>query len=296
MQEIVNYKGLTLIKKLGQYYIRFLGGQYEEILCDLLITDKEARTIISSPEKIKNVRDAYKSKVPWTKEYFTKSALQDALIYMSKMNWKYVKPLSDEESIAAFERMTAFSLPESFKECVRRYNGARPKYRAFDTDKQTGRELKSFLSFNREDKETVWKMYEACSAAYEGRYIPFAIDHFGNLICFARNRQIVFLDHETLNIEKIAPSFDEFVFSLYIDAVYYRDIDCIDTERERLVRRINGYGIEYLEKRSLKWEFCGVNTNYHRELFLGEGNNCLSSISREEAIRILSSWGATEND
>ena len=139
-------------------------------------------------------------------------------------------------------------------------------------------------------------MYEACSAAYEGRYIPFAIDHFGNLICFARNRQIVFLDHETLNIEKIAPSFDEFVFSLYIDAVYYRDIDCIDTERERLVRRINGYGIEYLEKRSLKWEFCGVNTNYHRELFLGEGNNCLSSISREEAIRILSSWGATEND
>lgn len=156
------------------------------------------------------------------------------------MDWKYVKPLSNEENITVFERMTAFSLPESFKECVRRYNGARPKCRAFDTDKQTWRELKSFLSFNREDKETLWKMYEACSAAYEGRYIPFAIDHFGNLICFARNRQIVFLDHETLNIEKIAPSFDEFMFSLYIVASYFKD-----KERERLVRLIIGYGVEY---------------------------------------------------
>ena len=207
------------------------------------------------------------------------------------MDWKYVKPLSNEENIAAFERITAFSLPESFKECVKRHNGARPKCRGFDTDKQTGRELKSFLSFNREDKETVWEMYEACAVATKGQYIPFAIDNFGNLICFDRSGQIVFIDHETLNIEKIAPSFYEFVFSLYVVAVYY-----IDTERERLVRRINGYGIEYLEKRSLKWEFCGVNTNYHRELFLGEGNNCLSSISRDEAIRILSSWGATEND
>ena len=208
---------------------------------------------------------------------------------MSNMDWKYVKPLSDKENIAAFEHMTAFSLPESFKECVKQHNGARPKYRGFDTDKQTGRELKSFLSFNREDKETVWKMYEACAVATKGQYIPFAIDNFGNLICFDRSGQIAFIDHETLNIEKIAPDFDEFMNSLYIVASYFKD-----KERERLVRLIIGYGVEYLKKGSLKWEFCGANTNYYRELFLGEGNNCLSSLSREEAMSILSSWKATE--
>lgn len=132
------------------------------------------------------------------------------------MDWKYVKPLSDKENIAAFERITAFSLPESFKEGVKQHNGARPKHRGFDTDKQTGRELKSFLSFNRKDKETVWKMYEVCFASHKGQYIPFAIDNFGNLICFDRSGQIVFIDHETLNIEKIAQSFDTFIDDLYI--------------------------------------------------------------------------------
>ena len=60
MEEVIVYKGLKLIRKYEQYYIRFIGGQYEEYPCDLRITNKEALEIISDKEKIKAVRDDYK--------------------------------------------------------------------------------------------------------------------------------------------------------------------------------------------------------------------------------------------
>ena len=290
MQGIVKYKGLTLIQKYGQHYIRFWGGQHEETLCDLLITEEETQSILVNPEEIKNIRDVYKRKCPWTKEYFANSAMKDELIFRSNStDWKYIKPLSNEESIAAFERMTAFALPESFKVCVKQYNGARPKCRAFDTEKQIKREMKSLLSFNRDDRETVWGMYDASYTEHKGQYIPFAIDHFGNLICFDRSGQIVFIDHETLNVELVAPSFEKFMDDLYITATYYKDDD-----HGHIVRNIKGYGVECLRKGCLKWEICGTNSNYYRELFIGEGNNCLSSISCAEALNLISEWSVSE--
>ena len=276
MKEIVKYKGLTLIKKYEQYYIRFIGGQHEQHLCDLRITDNEALSIISNNKEIKKIRDSYKSKVPWTKEYFETTAIKDYLIYMSKsMGWKYVKQLSSEESIEAFERLVNYAFPKNFKDCVKQYNGARPKYRVFDTDKKTGRELKSLLSFNREDKETVWDIYEWSKTEHQGKYIPFAIDNFGNLICFDRTGKIVFINHETLELEVVASSFEEFIGGLYMSATYYKD-----DNTGNIVRHIQGYGVEQLNKDSLVWENCGANSNYYREIFLGEGNNCLSPIPR----------------
>ena len=70
MEQVLEYKGLKLIKKYDRHYIRFIGGQIEEIPCDLSITNKEAMLIIAKPEEIKNVRDAYKKKVEWTQVFF----------------------------------------------------------------------------------------------------------------------------------------------------------------------------------------------------------------------------------
>lgn len=86
MELIAKYKGLKLIKKYGQYYIRFVGGQYEEYPCDLHITNKEALTIISQNEELKTVRDAYKKQVKWTKEYFVDSGIKDYLFYECGLN------------------------------------------------------------------------------------------------------------------------------------------------------------------------------------------------------------------
>ena len=86
--------------------------------------------------------------------------------------------------------------------CVLNYNGGRPSNRIFDTDSAKERELKSFLSFNKEDKETVWKIFSWNKDELKDKYIPFGIDNFGNLICFnADNDNIVFINHENLTVE-----------------------------------------------------------------------------------------------
>lgn len=132
------------------------------------------------------------------------------------MEWKYVKPLSSEENINDFECMVKYCFPDEFRKCVIQHNGGRPSCKVFDTNKTKERELKSFLSFNKEDRETVWKIHEWNAEELSNRYIAFAIDNYGNLICFdANNDSIVFLNHENLEIELISQNFKMFIDSLY---------------------------------------------------------------------------------
>ena len=132
------------------------------------------------------------------------------------MNWKYVKTLKSANLIDEFETLVCYELPKEFKECVLQYNGGRPERKGFDTDAIKGRELKSFLSFNKEDRETVWKIYEWNKEELANKYFAFAIDNFGNLICFDMNEDnVVFLNHEDLSVEHIAKTFTKFLELLY---------------------------------------------------------------------------------
>lgn len=38
MELVLAYNNRTLIRKYDKYYIRFIGGQYVELPCDILIT------------------------------------------------------------------------------------------------------------------------------------------------------------------------------------------------------------------------------------------------------------------
>lgn len=132
------------------------------------------------------------------------------------MEWKYVKPLSSVENISEFETLVNYTFPSDFKQCIEENNGGRPNKRAFDTTVCKERELKSFLSFNHDDKETVWKIFDWNKDELSGKYIAFAIDHFGNLICFnSANDEIIFLNHENTSVELIAENFTEFLNNLY---------------------------------------------------------------------------------
>ncbi len=131
------------------------------------------------------------------------------------MNWKYVKPIKDENSISDFEKEHGYSFPESFKETVKKYNGGRPEKDAYDTEMAKERTIKSLLSFNRTDKENIWKLSENLEGIPK-KYVTFAIDHFGNFICFdADDGSIAFVDHETANSEKISDDFAAFLDKLY---------------------------------------------------------------------------------
>ena len=51
---------------------------------------------------------------------------------------------------------------------------------------------------------------------FTGRYIPFAYSEGGNDICFdTSNNHIVYIDHETADIEEVADTFTGFINSLY---------------------------------------------------------------------------------
>ena len=99
-----------------------------------------------------------------------------------------------------------------YKEIQRR----KTRKKIFETDTSQERALKSFLSFNKNDRETVWKIYEWNKQELADRYVAFAVDNFGNLICFdANNDNIVFLNHEDLGVEKVADDFMEFINKLH---------------------------------------------------------------------------------
>ncbi len=91
MEEIVKSKGLKLIKKYGLYYIRFIGGEYEEYPCDLRISDEEALSIISNNNEIKSVLNFYKKKTDWNKDYFVNTAIKDYMTNENNMNKEQIK-------------------------------------------------------------------------------------------------------------------------------------------------------------------------------------------------------------
>ena len=132
------------------------------------------------------------------------------------MEWKYIKKLATNSLIEDFECLAKYVFSEDFKKCVIENNGGRPNKKAFDTSKTKEREIKSLLSFNKEDKETVWKIFDWNKEELRDRYIPFAIDNYGNIICFdANNDHVVFVNHENLDVEEVANSFSEFISVLY---------------------------------------------------------------------------------
>lgn len=84
MKEILNHLNKKLIIKYDKYYIRFIGGQYAEIPCDIKITNEEANSIIDDPAYILEVFNDYRKKIPWSVNVFVKSGLKD---YLSENNF-----------------------------------------------------------------------------------------------------------------------------------------------------------------------------------------------------------------
>lgn len=134
---------------------------------------------------------------------------------MNHLTWKYVKALSSEQVIEQFEAAHHVNFPQDFVEVFRLYNGGRPNKKSFVTSAARERVLKTLLSFNQGDLETIYKAYDVVKAEND-QLIPFASDPAGNLICYhVRDKSILFWEHETAETEKIADSFTDFLNGLY---------------------------------------------------------------------------------
>lgn len=136
------------------------------------------------------------------------------------MEWLCAKKIQDSEVFEKLFEIIGYQYPDEFRSFALQFNGATPAEDEFDTIQTEGRVLNRFLSFNKNDIETIWKFIDQnCSWSIEDldwRYIPFANDPFGNYICFDRtNDHIVFWDHETGEVEEVADTFTVFINSLY---------------------------------------------------------------------------------
>lgn len=72
---------------------------------------------------------------------------------------------------------------------------------------------------------------------------------------------------------------------------YYVDVD--RREQDILVR-CGGSRLEYLQRSDPGWKQVWKGSSYYREIFLGQGNNCLFPISGEEVERVAEQWRAAE--
>lgn len=152
------------------------------------------------------------------------------------MEWKQIRPLESESLIDEYEQLREYKFPVSFRKCVIKNNGGCPEFDAFDTETTEERVLGFFLSFNKneESSSTVWFAVEAYESNINvakqlgdleeatvleeifNRYVVFADTPFGDDIAFDKtNDSVVYIDHNTLGIEHIANSFDEFLDGLY---------------------------------------------------------------------------------
>lgn len=125
--------------------------------------------------------------------------------------WRYIKPLVAENLIRDAEEKLGYNFTSSYVDFVKKYNGSRPPVSVFSTSISQERTIKSFLSFNPSDAENIIKLNKGV-VEISAMLVAFAIDNFGNYICFDKqSHQVIFLDFETGKTELIGKTFSDFL-------------------------------------------------------------------------------------
>lgn len=133
------------------------------------------------------------------------------------MNWKFVKPLVDENTISEFEKIIGKELPDELKSDIKNHNAGRPEKRLFDTEKSQNKMIKSLLSFNKNDTNNVFSALEwNIGPDNKDDFIVIGLDPFGNFICLDKDlEEIVYIYHDNFRIELIAENYKEFIEKLH---------------------------------------------------------------------------------
>lgn len=143
------------------------------------------------------------------------------------IEWDCFKPLKSESIIEEYEKAINYTFPESFKECVKKYNGADSGKYVFECtvnydycdDDETSF---YFCSFNKEDSRSIWDlspMYEVLEEVkiFKNNYVIFGKNFFGDFLTFKRsNGSVVFWEYGTMYHKTVGKSFDDFLSNVYL--------------------------------------------------------------------------------
>ena len=128
--------------------------------------------------------------------------------------WKYKIDVVDENIFSGLEKEYNIKFPDELKKFIIENNAATPSKYNFMLG-TTEKVLGAVLSFNRGETDTD-TVFGAFDVIEDKTLIPFAIDPFGNYICYSlRDDKIVFWNHETNGINTTGKSLQEFLDSLY---------------------------------------------------------------------------------
>lgn len=130
------------------------------------------------------------------------------------LEWKYVKPLKNRNSIANFEAKCKIRFPKDLKDTIIKYNGGRPSLKYFDVGSEKDKEFKTLLSFNESDHESIYKSYPLDTD--DKTIVPFASTASGDYLVI-KNDAIYLWNHETDKTTFISDNFTLFLNKLHGD-------------------------------------------------------------------------------
>lgn len=127
--------------------------------------------------------------------------------------WKYRIELENKSIFDCIEKKSNITIPKDLKEFIIENNASTPEKYNFLV-KGSEKVFGSVLSFNKEkNTDTVFIALECIN---DLELLPFAIDPFGNYICYSlKENSIKFWDHETDKSIFISDSLADFLNSLY---------------------------------------------------------------------------------
>ncbi len=129
------------------------------------------------------------------------------------INWKYKIDLVDD-AIYRMSNKYGVIIPNDLVKLLEVANGATPSKSKFML-KVDEKLLGAILSFNPDEHEAD-SFETAMIIDFDKNILPFAVDPFGNYICYNVNDgTIVFFDHEENSISIIATSLKDFMSMLY---------------------------------------------------------------------------------
>ena len=130
------------------------------------------------------------------------------------MDWKYKIDVVNQNVFSEIEKNYGITISEELRALILTANAATPSKYNFvlgTTEKVVG----AILSFNKEEMDTD-TVYSALSAIEDRSLVPFAIDPFGNYICYSNDdNEVVFWDHETSGVSPTGKGLSAFLNSLY---------------------------------------------------------------------------------
>ena len=133
------------------------------------------------------------------------------------MTFKYTVKVKDLKSVIRFEQLTNQKIPEPLLDILVKNNYGYPEKKTFNGDGYVF-SMKCLLSLNEDDDENLFDFYKSSREISEELgfdFIPFAMDDYGNLICFIPDTYLViFIDEETLDVYNTKLSLEEFFNSL----------------------------------------------------------------------------------